>query len=67
MTIESTPHPFAALASAILPDHPEYDAARISFNRILDRRPAAIVPCATTDDVVAAVRAARSETPGSGD
>jgi len=60
VTIESTPHPFAALASAILPDHSEYDAARISFNGILDRRPAAIVPCATTDDVVAAVRAARA-------
>ena len=47
-------------ASAIQPGHPDYDALRISFNGILDRRPAAIVPCATTDDVVAAVRAARS-------
>ena len=36
-----------------------YDEARITFNGILDRRPAAIVPCRTTDEVVAAVRAAR--------
>ena len=37
-----------------------YDEARITFNGILDRRPAAIVPCRTTEDVVAAVRAARA-------
>jgi FAD/FMN-containing dehydrogenase len=47
-------------ASAIRPGHPDYDTHRISFNGILDRRPAAIVPCATTEDVVAAVRAARA-------
>ncbi|MBA2381757.1 MAG: FAD-binding oxidoreductase [Chloroflexi bacterium] len=46
-------------ASAILPAHSAYDVHRISFNGILDRRPAAIVPCTTTDEVVAAVRAAR--------
>jgi FAD/FMN-containing dehydrogenase len=47
-------------AAAILPDHPAYDEHRISFNGILDRRPAAIVPCASTGEVVAAVRAARA-------
>lgn len=47
-------------ATAILPGHPDYDAARISFNGILDRRPAVIVPCATTDEVVAAIRAGRA-------
>lgn len=47
-------------ASAILPDHPAYDEHRISFNGILDRRPAVIVPCETTADVVVAVRAARA-------
>jgi len=46
--------------TAILPDHPAYDEHRISFNGILDRRPAVIVPCETTDEVVAAVRAARA-------
>ncbi|HEV2006581.1 MAG TPA: FAD-binding oxidoreductase [Candidatus Limnocylindrales bacterium] len=44
---------------AVMPGDDGYDAARISFNGILDRRPAAIVSCASTDDVVAAVRAAR--------
>jgi FAD/FMN-containing dehydrogenase len=44
---------------AILPGDAAYDTARISFNGILDRRPLAIVSCASTDDVVAAVRGAR--------
>lgn len=47
-------------ASAIFPGHPGYDEHRISFNGILDRRPAVIVPCSSTDDVVVAVRAARA-------
>ena len=42
-------------ATAILPDHPAYDEHRISFNGILDRRPAVIVPCETTDEVVAVI------------
>ena len=44
---------------AILPGDADYDTARISFNGILDRRPLAIVSCASTDDVVAAVLGAR--------
>ena len=47
-------------AGAILPGDEGYDAARISFNGILDRRPAAIESSATTDHVVAAVRAGRA-------
>src|SRR6476660_3985280 len=47
-------------AGAILPGDEGYDASRISFNGILDRRPAAIVSCGSTDDVVAAVRAGRA-------
>jgi FAD/FMN-containing dehydrogenase len=47
-------------SSAILPDHPAYDEHRRSFNGALDRRPAVIVPCTTTGEVVAAVRAARA-------
>ncbi len=45
---------------AILPGDDRYDASKISFNGILDRRPAAIVLCESTADVVAAVRAARA-------
>jgi FAD/FMN-containing dehydrogenase len=45
---------------ALLPDDEGYDTGRISFNGILDRRPAAILSCGTTDDVVAAVRGARA-------
>ena len=43
---------------AIGPDHAAYDDHRRSFNGTVDRRPAAIVPCSSTADVVAAVRAA---------
>lgn len=59
LTDESTIR--AALpAGALLPGDDAYDGARISFNGILDRRPAAIVSCASTEDVAAAVRAARA-------
>jgi len=44
---------------AVMPGDDAYDDARVSFNGILDRRPAAIVSCASTDDVVAAVLGAR--------
>jgi FAD/FMN-containing dehydrogenase len=47
-------------ATAILPDHPAYDEHRLSFNGALDRRPAVIVPCTSTAEVVAAVLAARA-------
>ncbi|MFL5779169.1 MAG: FAD-binding oxidoreductase [Chloroflexota bacterium] len=47
-------------AGAILPSNPAYDDHRISFNGLIDRRPAAIVPCGTTEDVVTAVHAARA-------
>ena len=58
-----TDDPTAPAASfppgAILPDHPAYDEHRMSFNGTVDRRPAAIVVCSSTADVVAAIRAAR--------
>jgi FAD/FMN-containing dehydrogenase len=40
------------------PDDEGYDAARQTFNGTIDRRPAAIVTCRSTNDVVAAVGAA---------
>jgi len=46
--------------TVIHPGHAGYDAARQTFNGMIDRRPAAIVTCRSTDDVVAAVRAARA-------
>src|SRR5580765_948843 len=61
MSIEpAAPDTFTSLTSALLPGAPGYDEARVSFNGLLDRHPAAIVPCATTAEVVAAVRAARA-------
>jgi FAD/FMN-containing dehydrogenase len=43
----------------ITPDDPRYDEARTVWNAAIDRRPAAIVRCTCTEDVVAAVRLAR--------
>ena len=61
MTIEPAAASAARdLPGALLPGDAGYDEARVSFNGLLDRRPAVIVPCRTTDEVVAAVRAARA-------
>ncbi len=61
MSIEpAIPSTRISLPGAVHPDHPEYDAHRQSFNGLLDRRPAVIVPCATTEEVVAAVLTGRA-------
>jgi FAD/FMN-containing dehydrogenase len=44
--------------TVIRPGHPEYEAARHVYNGMIDARPAAIVRCATVDDVIAVVRLA---------
>ena len=43
----------------ILPDHEEYDSARSIWNRMIDKRPAAIARCANPADVAATVDVAR--------
>ncbi len=43
----------------ILPGDDAYDRHRAVWNGLVDRRPAAILRCATSEDVVAAVRFAR--------
>jgi hypothetical protein len=38
------------------PGEPGYDAARVVFNRVIDRRPAIIVRCAGAADVITTER-----------
>lgn len=45
---------------AILPDDSSYDEARSVYNGAFDRRPALIVRCAGTADVIASIAAARA-------
>jgi len=47
--------------SVILPGDEEYDAARAIWNADIDRRPAAVARCRTSDDVAAALRFAQQE------
>jgi FAD/FMN-containing dehydrogenase len=47
--------------SVLGPQDAGYDAARAVHNGLVDRRPALIVRCWTTDDVVAALELARRE------
>jgi FAD/FMN-containing dehydrogenase len=46
--------------AVIAPEDPGFDAARRSFNALIDRRPAVIVRCTGAEDVVTALDFARS-------
>ena len=45
--------------TVVTPEDPGYDEARRVWNADIDRRPAAVVYCATTEDVARAVSFAR--------
>ena len=45
--------------SVITPGDPTYEEARRVWNGMIDRHPALIVPCSSTEDVVAAVNFGR--------
>ena len=51
----------SSLAGTVIrPQDPEYDAARICFNGLIDRRPGVIVRCLATADVASALDYARA-------
>ena len=61
MTLLERPEGLDSVSGDVLmPTDEGYDAARQTFNGMLDKHPAVIVQCRSTDDVVAAVRAARA-------
>jgi hypothetical protein len=45
----------------IFPEDPEYDAARVVWNGMIDRRPALVARCVHPSDVLSAIRLARDQ------
>ena len=61
MTLLERPGGLDGIAGTVLmPSDDGFDDARQTFNGLLDKHPAVIVQCRSTNDVVAAVRAARA-------
>ena len=61
MTLLDRPGGLDGIAGTVLmPDDAGFDEARQTFNGMLDKHPAAIVQCLSTEDVATAVRAARA-------
>ena len=47
----------------ITPSHADYDDARAVYNGMHDRKPLAVIQCADSADVMAAIAAARRKRP----
>jgi len=61
MTLSEALDGLERLSGAVTsPGDDGYDAARQTFNGMIDRHPAVIVTCRSTEDVVGAIRAART-------
>lgn len=51
----------AIRGTVVLPDTPNYDEVRAVYNAMIDRRPAVIVRCANTADVIESIRFAHAQ------
>ena len=62
LTLESVEQLHSRIQGRVVfPDHADFDDVRRIWNAAIDRRPAAIVQCASVDDVSHAIAFARNE------